>query len=87
MAHEITIPASENLQDDFIVPIPITNDDLVEISEGFVILVETSEATSLNREAPVIMYPNDGLTIGIIVDDDGQYINLYTTIMLYGGVL
>jgi hypothetical protein len=36
------------------------------------IFVETSEATSVNTEAPVIIYRNDGLTIGLIVDDDGQ---------------
>ena len=35
----------------------------------------TSEATSINIEAPFIMYPNDGLTLGVIVDDDGQYHN------------
>jgi hypothetical protein len=70
MVQEITIPASQNLRDDFTASIPITNDGINEALEGFLILVETSEATSVNTEAPVIIYRNDGLTIGLIVDDD-----------------
>ena len=72
MVQEVTIPASQNLRDDFTASIPITNDGINEALEGFLILVETSEATSVNTEAPVIIYRNDGLTIGLIVDDDGQ---------------
>ena len=72
MAQEITIPAADNLRDDFTASIPITNDNINEALEGFLILVETSEDTSTNTEAPIIIYRNDGLTIGLIVDDDGQ---------------
>ena len=72
MPQEITIPASPNIRDDFTASIPITNDNINEALEGFLILVETSEATSDNAEAPLIIYRNDGLTIGLIVDDDGQ---------------
>ena len=73
---EITIPASENLHDNFTASIPINNDGLIEMSEDFLILVETSEATSINIGAPFIIYPNDGWTLGVIVDDDGQYHNI-----------
>ena len=72
MVQEITIPAASNLRDDFTASIPITNDNINEALEGFLILVETSQDTSTNTEAPIIIYRNDGLTIGLIVDDDGQ---------------
>ena len=71
MSQKITIPAAENFHEDFTASIPITNDNINEALEGFLILVETSEATSTNTEAPIIIYRNDGLTIGLIVDDDG----------------
>ena len=44
-----------------------------EAREGFLILVETSEETANLPEAPLISYVNDGLTIGVIRDDDGQW--------------
>ena len=72
MAQEITIPAAANIREDFTASIPITNDNINEALEGFLLLVETSEDTSTNTEAPIIVYRNDGLTIGLIVDDDGQ---------------
>ena len=52
--------------------IPITDDSINEALEGFLILVETSVSTYSNSEAPSILYHNDGLIIGLIVDDDGQ---------------
>ena len=69
-AQRVTIPASPNLRDDFTASIPITNDGINEAQEGFLILVETSEETSVSAEAPVINYGNNGLTIGFIEDDD-----------------
>lgn len=72
MAHELVIPAANNLREDFFVSIPINNDLINEAREGFLILIETSERTANLPEAPLITYTNDGLTIGIIRDDDGQ---------------
>lgn len=73
VAQKLTIEASRNLlNSDFLVPIPINDDKIDEDPEGFIVLIEVSEETANNRLAPLINYINDGLTIGIIVDDDGQ---------------
>ena len=52
--------------------IPINSDMINEAREGFLILIETSEETASLPEVPLIIYVNDGLTIGVIRDDDGQ---------------
>ena len=72
MAQRLTIPASDNLDNDFVVSIPINNDRINEATEDFLILIEASETTANMAEAPLINYERDGLTIGRIVDDDGQ---------------
>ena len=67
----VTIPAGAGISQDFPVSIPINLDNINEAAEGFLILVETSQQTSVMAEAPIINYARDGLAIGLIADDDG----------------
>ena len=67
----VNVPAGSNIRQDFPLTIPINDDMINEATEIFLALVEASENTSNNAEAPVILYPNGSLAIGRIVDDDG----------------
>ena len=67
----VTIPAGVGIRRDFPVSIAINLDNINEAAEGFLILVETSQETSVMAEAPIINYARDGLAIGLIADDDG----------------
>ena len=69
----VTIPSGQNIRRDFSHSIPINDDSINEEMEAFLILVETSEATAVSSEAPPIIYERNGLAIGIINDDDGQF--------------
>ena len=70
---KITVPASNMLRNDFSGSINITDDRINELSQVFLLLVETDQDTSVNPEAPVIVFPNDGLSIAQIVDDDSEF--------------
>lgn len=72
----VTIPAGDSIRNDFSVSVPINDDIINEANEGFLILVETAEETSVMPEAPIITIRRDGLAIGLITDDDGSFMPL-----------
>ena len=73
-SQELIIDPSPTLSDDFIVSIPINNDDINEAQEAFLIRLEVSDDTLNMAEAPSILLRNEGLTIGIIVDEDSGWL-------------
>ena len=67
------MPAGSDLRQEFPLSIAINgNDTKNEPTEIFLIKVELSGATASNPKAPIVNFLNDGLTLGVIVDDDGQ---------------
>ena len=68
----ITIPPSNILGRDFQGSVSIEIDMINEPDEIFLLLVEPTEDTANDAEAPNIIFENNGLSIARIVDDDGQ---------------
>jgi hypothetical protein len=66
----ITIPPSNVLGRDFQGSVSIEIDMINEPDEIFLLLVEPTEDTANDAEAPNIIFENNGLSIARIVDDD-----------------
>ena len=79
-----TIIASDDMNKDFVLTIPIIDDAVYEDVEAFLIVVEAiavfpngtlpSEQVSLRNQSFNIEFVNDGVILAAIIDDDGQYI-------------
>lgn len=77
MTQEVIIPAGTT-RGDFSVSIPVTVDSINEYDEGFLIALAVSQETANMAEAPTIQLQNDGLTLGIIENDDSEcYASIY----------
>ncbi|CAI8009050.1 hypothetical protein GBAR_LOCUS6129 [Geodia barretti] len=66
----VTIPPSDVTRRDFQGSVSIEIDIINEPEEIFLLLVEPTEDTANDAEAPNIIFENNGLTIARIVDDD-----------------
>ena len=66
----ITIPASTRLSRNFRASVAISDDNINEASEIFLLLVQPAEETANDPEAPSILTAGGGLTIARIVNDD-----------------
>ena len=71
LTQEVLIPAGTT-RGDFSVSIPVTDDSINEYDEGFLIVLEVSQETQNMAEAPTINLENDGVTLGIIANDDSE---------------
>lgn len=60
--------------DDYTVTIPVTRDLFNEAKEGFMIVMRPNVTRSDSRDVANINYQNDGVTLGVIDDDDRKYI-------------
>ena len=80
----VTIPPSDVTRRDFQGSVSIEIDIINEPEEIFLLLVEPTEETANDAEAPNIIFENNGLTIARIVDDDGQlFYFLVSTFFLF----
>ena len=80
MTQNRTIPASDDIEEDFILTVPITDDAIGEDLEVFLIAVEvrllnTTSSSQPSRcpsdtRQPNINFVNDGLLLAFIADDD-----------------
>ena len=68
----LTIPSTIGMTEDFSVSVPVTIDKINEQDEAFLIVVEVSPETTAMSEAPDIQLDNDGVTVGVIENDDSE---------------
>ena len=66
---EVVLQASSTI-DDYSVSIPITNDTINEASEGFMIVMRANEVKSNPEDIKNLQYQDNGVTLGVIDDDD-----------------
>ena len=68
----VTFTPSPGIQD-FLVTIPLMNDDINEASEGFfVVIVQENITTTSSSEIPITLV-RDGVTLVTIEDDDRKF--------------
>lgn len=58
------------------VNINITRDEINEAKEGFMIVMRANEEKSSVEDVKNLQFRDDGATLGIIDDDDREYINI-----------
>lgn len=59
-------------RDDYTVSIPVTRDDINEAKEGFMIVMRANEEKSSPEDVKNLQYRDNGVTLGIIDDDDRE---------------
>lgn len=59
-------------RDDYTVSIPVTRDDINEAQEGFMIVMRANEEKSSVEDVKNLQYRDNGVTLGIIDDDDRE---------------
>lgn len=72
---EVILKAGDT-SDDYTVSIPITRDDINEANEGFMIVMRPNEEKSNAEDIKNLEYRDNGITLGVIADDDSEYINI-----------
>ena len=68
----LTIPSTIGMRGDFSVSVPVTIDDINENHEAFLIVVQVSPDTLAMSERPIIDLDNNGVTLGVIENDDSE---------------
>lgn len=59
-------------RDDYTVSIPVTRDNINEAQEGFMIVMRVNEGKSNVEDVKNLQYRDNGVTLGIIDDDDRE---------------